>query len=86
MSLQELEVLYCFCGHSEEDHYGEPMGDESPKIPCQAGNNDGSLCRCDDFTLPNEPEEWEPNCYRCERDAVNCECVKGFAYDERDLY
>ena len=86
MSLQECEVLYCVCGHSEEEHYNDG-GDSTAKYGCEAGNGDGSLCRCDDFTLPFEPDEWfEPDCYRCGRDAVNCECAQGFAYDERDLY
>lgn len=86
MSLQELEVLYCFCGHSEEQHFYDG---ETAKTGCEAGHpsNDGRQCRCEDFSPVFPPiEDYEPPCYRCGRDGVNCECVKGFAHDERDLY
>jgi len=48
------EKLYCVCGHTDEEHYNDG-GDSTAKYGCEAGNNDGSLCRCEDFTHPFEP-------------------------------
>lgn len=86
MSQHDVQILHCgVCGHSEEQHFNDG-GDATSKYSCEAGNNDGSLCSCEDFALPYDPlEEFEPLCFRCERNAENCQCRR-FAYDERDLY
>lgn len=44
-------LLYCICGHSEDDHSDS---DESSKVGCEAVDDWGSLCRCEDFELPGE--------------------------------
>lgn len=59
--LRGLEPLVCVCGHTDEQHFGEPGGDYSAKIPCEAGTSSGDRCPCNDFTHEADPSLFEPD-------------------------
>lgn len=63
---EDALTLYCVCGHTDEEHDGEPVGDESGDIGCE-------ICCCKDFTLADE-RDYEPEII-----AVKCEaCGRTF--------
>jgi hypothetical protein len=52
----DSDEMFCVCGHTDEDHFNDG-GDETSKIGCEAWDNDGMPCACDDFTHPLENYE-----------------------------
>lgn len=72
---EESKPLYCLCGHSDEEHCNDG-GDTTAKYGCEAGNNDGGLCYCEDFTLPNEPEVICEPVYFGQQNCKGCDNVE----------